>query len=171
MQPWHSTSLLAPGLIFPVQPRFRHFAWPPWILIAEAAEPRDHGLPAFLKRAKLTIFGNVAAKIADRTPGSFGSLRQACISEVDAGHYASHKSNSQHIQLIDFPAIQQWLIAKSGLNHDELVARGARAAWAPVLPTAGSGYKSRDCRPTHAAGMLRTNNTDSLHRPRPCQPQ
>jgi hypothetical protein len=67
--------LPAPGLTFPARPRFRRFALPPWILIAEAADPRDHGYTAFFKREELAIFGDVAAKIANRTPGSFDNLR------------------------------------------------------------------------------------------------
>jgi hypothetical protein len=44
-------------------------------LVAEAPEPRNHGLPAFLECAELAIFRKVTAKVAERAPGSLGSAR------------------------------------------------------------------------------------------------
>src|SRR5512136_1522495 len=97
MQPWQGP-VTGPGLTFPARPRFRRFALPPWILIAEAAEPRDHSHPTFFKREELAIFVNVGAKIADRTPGAFDNLRLAGISEVNADHNCGHQNNAQHCE-------------------------------------------------------------------------
>jgi hypothetical protein len=137
--------LPAPGLTFPARPRFRQFALPPWILIAEAAEPprsRSHGI---LQACRTGIFGDVAAKIAvTRTMRSV-------------------------VNLIGFPVIQQRLAPKLGVSRCEPGACDAHATRALALPTAGSGYKSRDSRPTHSAGKFLSTNTGSLRTPNPGQ--
>src|SRR5207253_1817044 len=77
--------VLAPGLAFTLRPRSDDFALPARIRIAEAAEPGDDRHAALLKSAVLAVFGNIAAEIAEGTPGPFVRACRAWLRELNGG--------------------------------------------------------------------------------------
>ena len=57
-------------LTSPVRPSRDDFPLPARVRVTEAAVPGNDRHAAFFKSAELTVFGKVAAEIAERTPGT-----------------------------------------------------------------------------------------------------
>src|SRR6476469_8137047 len=95
MQPSRPLATWA-GLTSPVRPSLDGFALPARVVVTEAAVPGHNRRAAFFKSAELTVFGRVAAEIAECTPGPFVGPCGARIGQLDGRKNSDQQNNASH---------------------------------------------------------------------------
>ena len=114
-------------LTFAAWPCLDDVTLPTRVRIAEAAEPGNDRHPALFERPILAIFGQIAAKIEQRTPRTFASSCRARIGQLDRYKDSDRQNNAKHVQPLLFQRdgadiarlvlLYPPLVARPGLGH------------------------------------------------------
>ena len=114
-------------LTFAARPCLDDVTLPSRVPIAETAEPGNDRQPALFKRAILTIFRQIAAKIEQRTPRTFDGACRTRIGQLDRCKNSNRQNNAQHVQPLlcqrdgadtaRLALLRPPLVARPGLGH------------------------------------------------------